>query len=89
MTEDEAKIKWCPFAKSRAVRAWKEADVFNAAYAANKDGNVSTSCIASECMAFRWIEDGKASGYFADGTSVEGDSALADRKGYCGLAGKP
>lgn len=73
MTEDEAKTKWCPFA-----RVGVENDPTAASYnrlQEDVDGRrepFQTLCIASRCMAFRWlpIRDGKAGG-------------------YCGLAGQP
>ena len=54
MTEDEAKTKWCPFASSRALSVETTDGV---RYTHLK--NLQLYCIASECMAWRWTEDGK------------------------------
>ena len=55
--------------------------------------NKNDHCLGSECMAWRWIVDSPDSGYFADGTSIEGDACLTSELsaygGYCGLSGKP
>ena len=39
------------------------------------------NCIASRCMAWRWVETNIKDG---EGTKVSGDT-----HGYCGLAGRP
>lgn len=75
MTEQEAKAKWCPFA--RVAFGWNEAlrDSEQAVAATvNRGDNLSahTSCIGSACMAWRWDEN----------------EPLCEH-GHCGLAGKP
>lgn len=60
LTEKEAKQKWC-------CASMPEYDPMKATQPAN--------CYASECMAWRWIEETCT----PDGKSW---------KGYCGLAGK-
>jgi hypothetical protein len=37
-----------------------------------------TLCIASECMAWRWLDK-----------IYQGDTTKCSAKGFCGLAGKP
>lgn len=76
MTEDEAKTKWCPFARYTSVRGtginrWID----------EGDTNMSpdpAKCIGSACMAWREV------------TSFRADR-LTDEivGGYCGLAGAP
>lgn len=99
MTEEEAKTKWCPFARlgsstsglgglNRFASPAREADF------------EGTRCIGSACMAWRWH------GVLSDGrrhTSPEAYRAAIDpslppqsggmnegdvRLGFCGLAGK-
>lgn len=61
MTEEEAKGKWCPFARAMIARAITENKVprFIAMASANRDEGDEASplyspCIASSCMAWRW-----------------------------------
>lgn len=48
MTEEEAKVKWCPFA--RQLEGYAEKCSLNR----NVDDEPRTFCIASACMAWRW-----------------------------------
>jgi hypothetical protein len=66
MTEDEAKTKWCPHVRGLAA---------SVGAAANRtlDGgrHRSADCIASACMAWRWINP--------DSEAPEGFCGLAGR----------
>ncbi len=77
MTEDEAKKKWCPFARSL------QSDGDNLA-SANRGFDsivdVGSMCIASECMAWRHY-------YTVDPFGIIEPIKL--HEGYCGLVGKP
>lgn len=85
LTEEEAKAKWCPFARSG-----NEAGC-------NRNGEngfaITPHCLGSTCMA--WISGGettefknKAETEFKrHGTRLIPTSA--DKIGFCGLAGKP
>lgn len=90
-TEDEAKTKWCPFARyataaEPASNRWKQSAPESEPHALNP---IPCRCIAWACMAFRpagWRDK--------DDGSISRDPCLADPKyaepvGYCGLAGKP
>lgn len=64
-TEDEAKTKWCPFARVQAAVALRgQASFHGAAFnrlaiepALEIDTNpINSRCIASECMAWRWAQ---------------------------------
>jgi hypothetical protein len=86
MTQDEAKTKWCPFART------VQFDVIDAGASSprnrvqsTKGSNAGTlyadtlagaKCIASACMAWRWVA----------WNDVE---RIPDDHGYCGLAGAP
>lgn len=91
-TEDEAKTKWCPFArvttgarKAGAVNLMGGAATFNRVAYPEGDGMACdqtpmTKCLGSACMAWR-------SGIFDHQRNL----ALGDRTpnvGYCGLAGR-
>jgi hypothetical protein len=67
MTEDEAKTKWC-FKRGYVV------DADNLGFDP-ENPTKSIACIGSECMAWRWENDGSQFGRNQDG--------------FCGLAGKP
>jgi len=91
MTEDEAKTKWCPFARTLGwnTDAPRQGDDLQFVYASenrevgpyDKGGEETFKiagrhrCIGSACMAWRW-----------DGWEYKN---LPPVKGYCGLAGKP
>lgn len=83
MTEDEAKTKWCPFAR---VSVGIECLVAPDHRAVTRDANgiatgIDQNCIGSICMAWRW------------GREEVGDNPRMTKRseadGYCGLAGKP
>ena len=74
MTEDEAKIRWCPFAN---VSDRPDGPIAGAnRWPGNSFANHSC-CIGSACMAWRW-------------ETTEHDGIPRETiYGYCGLAGKP
>ena len=97
-TEEQAREKWCPFAK------------FNTGIAPERIHDGGFRCIASDCMAWRWVplkvtpeyldavrtvaeETGekppfaKAARTVADGPGKLGLPSKPFR-GFCGLAGK-
>ncbi|WP_133255487.1 hypothetical protein [Phenylobacterium soli] len=51
MTQEEAKTKWCPHARPAG---WEDPGGFNR----DRDGGacITSKCIASACMAWRWSE---------------------------------
>jgi len=86
MTEEEAKKKWCPMAKVMNINGGGGGNRWDgAASNKNKDaiGPVGATCVASDCMAWRWYDHVK---FDASGTS---QGRPDDCPGYCGLAGKP
>lgn len=90
MTEDEARQKWCPFARSRAVECPDVKDgqpIRKIGYWIDPAINeITTKCIASDCMAWRTY-DAEFAGNVVDKESAE--LALSYKgRGYCGLAGK-
>lgn len=102
-TEDEAKGKWCPFA--RAVVAVSETTQglppqYKAMASGNRflNGTISP-CIGSGCMAWRWGQkrnpDWKppamyGMGGFPSHPADEAPAYVTDHeRGYCGLAGRP
>jgi hypothetical protein len=96
MTEEEAKTKWCPFA--RYVETDSETGE-TASPAYNRDSIVIESpaclCIGSACMAWRWAAipnpDYKPGNYQVwPAQQPVGDPWIqSDTLGGCGLAGKP
>lgn len=82
MTEDEAKGKWCPFARgSYYATTSVNRDQCGAAWG-------GAQCLANGCAAWRWA-------WSDDWREVEGSDGLASQRlpssthGYCGLAGSP
>lgn len=74
MIQDEANKRWCPFASSRVLRTSPDQAV---TYAVEEVATVT--CIASDCMAWRWITENTP-----DGRGIQASKT----EGYCGLAGK-
>lgn len=73
-TEEEAKTKWCPYARVRSSHV--QGGSFNReVHTSNLD---SSKCIAFRCMAWRWGPPKQQGPYVND-----------DKSGYCGLVGKP
>ena len=77
MTEQEARTKWCPMARSsdNGVSINRTDDL---TCKPDKD----CMCIASECMAWRWERD-----LYAEGYEPKEDHEDYD-KGFCGLGGR-
>lgn len=94
MTEEEAKTKWCPFARVKTWTAENGGGVPDNAASANRTHQgrqiTGSSCIASACMAWRWGNeaDGETPAYRT--TRVKDSPGHFDNAplGYCGLAGK-
>ena len=89
MTEDEAKQKWCPFARVSAVQENSVTPSFNRA--ATKEADTMTpaasKCIGSACMAWRWsLTQPPGTGFDAYGRP---NPRQPDIRGFCGLAGTP
>lgn len=91
MTEDEAKTKWCPFA--RAVESGEAGNSAprNCVTMVDEDPPrklaaelIGTSCIGSACMAWRWLRTPEQARLSVLGSDQEKISS-----GHCGLAGKP
>lgn len=88
MTEEEAKTKWCPFARVAylPISTAQFPPSFNRTL--SLDGGVDlgsgTKCIGSQCMAWRWI-------LVSTESSLTHQLPLlkhSDTQGYCGLVGK-
>lgn len=91
MTEEEARKKWCPFARTGAFTDQDQM----MAVTVNRDPRDEVMdgcrCIASECMAWRWH------GYAGEEIALDRDHPFRkfprdehdQRYGYCGLAGRP
>ncbi len=83
MTEDQARTKWCPFARQMVSINQGQSPI--ALASANRfDGDQVAMCLGSGCMAWRETE-GARSGAWVGG---EQDPPRPAR-GYCGLAGAP
>lgn len=82
MTEDEAKTKWCPFARHANGSGGVGVN------RVNWDREYPyANCIASACMAWRW----SSAPIQVIGNDATGALTREDLPGggYCGLAGRP
>ena len=71
-TEEEAKTKWCPFARSMVTLDVSGNPFHGFAINRNQNGEAVGACVGSHCMAWQW-------------TNQLGEN---DRlKGFCSLAG--
>jgi len=93
MTENQAKTKWCPFARVMTQFPDRSMVPVSGNRLTDEDGPGGirgSNCLASACMAWR------------DTGEISDDKARADREyrelgrrldvarhGYCGLAGRP
>ena len=80
---DEARTKWCPFGRKPV---WIKPDDWKqvSANRGEKD-ELETTCIASDCMAWRFTRT-----HIKNPDDPKGDLIESgDTHGYCGLAGKP
>jgi hypothetical protein len=98
MTEEEAKTKWCPNARIAMIAHGESVSC-----ASNRDISLLvapnsfdpatdvTKCLASGCMAWRWIDNelGYDPEYRRRNPSCVERLPLENRRGFCGLAGKP
>lgn len=96
MTEDEAKTKWCPFARQMVTAESKGAMsgpiAVGSANRFEDDPNGrprGSMCVASGCMAWRWGFSPRE----ATAAAVDAPMTHAKRPfvadGFCGLAGRP
>lgn len=91
MTEEEAKTKWCPFARTQYVgEPDKNGDRYRESYPANRMyapdlgcGTDAALCIASACMAWRQTDN------YVGPCAAGEDAPTPKPAGYCGLAGRP
>lgn len=82
ITEEQAKTKWCPFA--RVYHGTLDSPAYNRRH--DDELPSRASCLGSDCMAWRWdhpSQQPSGIGYASNGTpDVNG-------LGHCGLAGAP
>jgi len=75
-TEKQAPLKWCPEARVAAIVEMSNG-VMNAItvnrHHERRDPFEGAHCVASLCPHWQWVVGGRG----------------AERKGYCGLSGKP
>lgn len=98
MTEDEAKTKWCPFARVDNTASNRP----DATGSFNEAG--WPPCVASACMAWRTVAEERhtglgsldkldyergAGGWRFEDTRGSGYTAIRGGGGFCGLAGRP
>jgi hypothetical protein len=87
MTEEEAKTKWCPFARTRMVDS---EDSPSGNRTDMGDPDLGAFCIGSACMAWRWANGSDIHELERTHPDIPTGQLKGFRDtGYCGLAGKP
>jgi len=98
MTEEEAKGKWCPFARVSEVGEAGGAYTHSPNRNLSPDLSGAAVCITSQCMSWRWWDglsddgtahDRKPTSHAARVPEPPEGRPLAQRRGFCGLAGRP
>ena len=83
LSERQAREKWCPFARTAAFECQtatsESAATFNRPWIENAMSKDDCSCVASECMAWRWYEPATY--------DVDTGKEMSPAVGFCGLAG--
>lgn len=90
MTEDDARTKWCPFARAVVVaKGAQDVPTHNRLTMVGMDHSAidMINCIASECMAWRW-SDVRRENYNKDIRVSMPTYSASTTEGYCGLAGE-
>ena len=83
-TEDEAKTKWCPFARCRSFGSEASVNRPFPGDAAKDVVRTECCCIASACMA--WRRETETTGIVSAGQK---EAFSYTGRGYCGIAGAP
>lgn len=88
MTEDEAKTKWCPFARTvmsndPSLLEYPSSQPVGNRVLGPAGKEAFAKCMASECMAWRWIDTHVQNPAHPDGDLIRSTRSY----GTCGLAG--
>jgi hypothetical protein len=97
LTEEEAKTKWCPFARVAGTGVAYASTPHAEAWpvTVNRGGQGERDevcCIASACMAWRWADEYRSSSGgcgSSDFLQAAGYPKPYEQLGYCGIAGRP
>lgn len=83
MIESEAKTKWCPY----SLKYHSSGGAYNrsSSYGGGVNIEPANMCLASGCMAWRWVPDPLIK-FVADGKTIVIPGGEDDH-GYCGQAG--
>lgn len=89
LSEEEARGKWCPFARSLVYAVDNYGNQSHATSCnRNINGQPSTACLGSACMSWRW-QGWKVQGAILPQQNPPEEKRVGPRLGYCGLAGEP
>lgn len=87
MTEEEAKAKWCPFARYVfGATDFPAGNRFEGDSSTADEARAGTLCIGSACMAWR---TGETTFRSEPAGPQGGYRKVAVNHGFCGLAGQP
>ena len=94
-TKEEAKTKWCPMVTFYALPGnWFRFFIKKLTSWTSTRGNTGRHCIASDCAIWRWSDPPTkfkvdVPAYETKGDPIGHDIPFPNRRGYCGLGGKP
>lgn len=86
MTEQEAKVTFCPLSFA-PLSIGRPHPNFPGHMQGEYHGGLQSTCIGSACMAWRWDREGWSLRFDENGPVIARQTTEAH--GYCGLAGKP
>lgn len=95
MTEEQAKAKWCPFARVGSLggmrSGWNRPESESFGHRERIGGE--NHCIASACMAWRWRTERNPAyrpiAAWPEPTNTPPSHITSETHGGCGLAGSP
>ena len=91
LTEEEAKTKWCPFARIGGSAGMDGASYNRIEHHGGDISHTAANCIGSACMAWRWVPQIGVQHDLRSPHGTPGQQYISGNtdRGFCGLANPP